>query len=83
MAVTSLLADLEDTSGDVPVIPHAHSGMPQPIPKLEPPTEWERGVAKLWIGAMRDTLARVKPPAGRKDPGSEKSTTAESDFGAT
>jgi hypothetical protein len=52
MASIGLLDELEDTHGDVPVS-STHAGNP-PVPKLEPPTAWERATAVV-DRAMRDT----------------------------
>ncbi len=66
--MATLLADLEDTHGDVPVIPHAHSGMAQPKRREWEPTAWERQTGRLWVQATLDVLRQKSPPVGCKDP---------------
>jgi hypothetical protein len=63
MAMTGLLDLLEDTSGDQPIIPHTHSGLPAPKMREWTLTEKERRYGKAWVAECRRALraARTRP----------------------
>jgi hypothetical protein len=56
--------DLLDTNGDVPIIPHAHSGNPRPQPREWTLTCYDRELGRQWAWACLQELRHRAPVDG-------------------